>query len=74
MRDTNNTFSSLKEIKELVNDIKKVQNKKETIVKEKYAIQKGKFGSATVKIKDIPQTYTFTKYAVRLFIKSLSKF
>jgi len=73
-RLTNNTFSSIEDIKEFFDDIKKVQKEKETIVKEKYAIEKAAFGSVSVRIKDIPKTYTFTKYAVKLFKKSLSKF
>jgi hypothetical protein len=73
-RLTNNTFKSIEEIKDFFNDIKKVQKNKETIIKEKYAIEKAAFGSVSFQIKDIPKTYTFSKYAIKLFKKALSKF
>ena len=74
MRVTNNTFNSIEEFKEFFDDIKKVQKNKETLIKEKYAIEKAAFGSVSFQIKDIPKTYTFSKYGIKLFKKSLSKF
>ena len=73
-RVTNNTFNSIEEFKEFFDDIKKVQKNKETIIKEKYAIEKAAFGSVSFQIKDIPQIYTFSKYGIKLFKKALSKF
>ena len=73
-RLTNNTFNSIQQLKEFFDDIKKVQKNKETLIKEKYAIEKAAFGSVSFKIKDIPKNYTFSKYGIKLFKKALSKF
>ena len=61
-------------IRKLVDDIKMVQKKKQPISTDLYTIEKGSFGSATLKITNVPRTYTFTKYAIKLFEKELKKF
>jgi len=61
-------------IRKLVNDIKTVQKKKQPINNDLYSINKGSFGTAELKIVNVPRTYTFTKYAVKLFEKELKKF
>lgn len=61
-------------IRKFVDDIKTVQKKKQPILNEKYSISKGSFGSAEVKLQNVPRTYTFTKYAIKLFEKELKKF
>ena len=61
-------------IRKLVDDIKMVQKKKQPISTDLYIIEKGSFGSATLKIKNVPTTYTITKYALKLFEKELKKF
>jgi len=73
-RKFNNIFNSVEEIKILLTDMKTVSKKKETIIKEKYAIEKNAFGSVKLKIKDIPKTFFFTKYAMKLFQKALDKY
>ena len=53
--------------------MKEVSKKKKTIIKDKYAIEKNNFGSVKLKIKGIKKTFYFTKYAMKLFQKSLDK-
>ena len=72
-RKVNNTFSSAQEFVQLLSDMKEVSKKKKTIVKDKYAIEKYAFGSVKLKIKGIKKTFYFTKYAMKLFQKSLDK-
>ena len=72
-RKTNKTFSSAQEFVQLLADMKEVSKKKKTIIKDKYAIEKDAFGSVKLKIKDIQKTFYFSKYAMKLFQKSLDK-
>jgi hypothetical protein len=72
-RRVNNTFSSAQEFVQLLSDMKEVSKKKKTIIKDKYAIEKNNFGSVKLKIKGIKKTFYFTKYAMKLFQKSLDK-
>ena len=72
-RKVNNTFSSAQEFVQLLSDMKEVSKKKKTIIKDKYAIEKNNFGSVKLKIKGIKKTFYFTKYAMKLFQKSLDK-
>jgi hypothetical protein len=53
--------------------MKEVSKNKETIIKDNYAIEKGALGSVKLKIKDIPKTFYFSKYAIKQFQKSLNK-
>ena len=70
----NQTFQSLSEVKKMHSDMLTVLKNSEPIIKENYAIQKGPFSSVELKIKDIPKTYAFTKYALKVFGKELYKY
>lgn len=73
-RKINMTFKSIEEIKKMTDDMEKVRKSKKEVVTDNYAIQNGEMGSVKLKIKHIPKTYYFTKYALRLFKKELSKY
>ena len=73
-RKYSSVLGSVAEFKVLVAYMKKVIKTKEEIATHTYTIKKGDFGSAKLHILGIPRDYTFTKYALKLFEKELSKY
>ena len=70
----NRTFSSTQDFKDLISDMKLVSKSGNEIKKDNYTIKKAAFGSVSLNIKGISKTYTFSKYGLKEFEKSLKNY